>query len=70
MPERALPIAPYATPADRADFFEFPVSAVHEEEVRDGVVGDEQIHSAVVVDVGCDNAPGLAEMLSRCPMPC
>ena len=34
---------------------------VHEQEVLRGVVGDEQIDEPVVVDVGGDNAEGLAE---------
>ena len=38
--------------------------AVGEKKVRQRVVGHEQIHPAVVIDVRCDHAPGLAGGLS------
>ena len=38
-------------------------SAIHEQEILHGVVGDEQVHAAVVVDVGGDHAEPFAEGL-------
>ena len=60
MPERALPSALYATPAWSADLFKSPLAAIDEQKIRDRVIGDEEIHPAVVVDVGGNHSPGFA----------
>ena len=61
MPERGVPLALKPTSAASADLVPLALAAVHEQEVLHGVVGDEQIHQAVVVDVGGDDAERLAE---------
>src|SRR5579883_541600 len=45
------------------DFFELAVAAIHEEEVRGGIVGDEEVHAAIIVEVGGYRSPGFSEML-------
>ena len=56
------------------DLLEFPSArcrraAIHVEEILHRVVGDEQVHPAVVIDVRGDHAEALAERLARyrCP---
>jgi len=65
MPERARPDSPYPTPASAPISSNFAVPSVHKEGVRCRVVGDEEIHLAVVIDVGRDNAQGFTEILSN-----
>ncbi len=54
---------PIGDAGGEADFFEFFSFAVGEKEVGGGVVGDEEIEEAVVVDVGGDGAPGFAGII-------
>ena len=42
-------------------FLKAAIAAIHEEKIRYGIVGDEEIHAAVIVDVGRDHAPGFAK---------
>ena len=44
-----------------ADLFPFALAAVREQEVLHRVVRDEEVHQPVVVDIGSDDAEGLAE---------
>lgn len=44
-----------------ADLFPLAFAAIHEQEVLDGIVGDEEVHIAVVVYVSGYNAESLAE---------
>ena len=46
---------------DEPDFFPLALAAVREQEVLHRVVGDEQIHQSVAVDVGGDDAERFAE---------
>ena len=46
-----------------ADFIKAAISLVKKEEVRDRVIGHEQIHPAIVINVCGDNAPGFAQHL-------
>ena len=61
MPDRGVPFALNATSAMQPDLFPLALAPVREQEVLDRVVGDEQIHQAVVVDVGGDDAERLAD---------
>src|SRR5271169_6469981 len=36
-------------------------AAIHEKKIRDGIVADEEIHPAVVVDIRSDDSPGFSE---------
>ena len=38
-------------------------AAIHEEEILHGIVGDEEVHQAVVIDVGGHHAEAFAERL-------
>ncbi len=62
MPERGRPASLYATPACAPISSNFPSAAVGVQKVLHGIVGNEEIHAAVVVDVGCNHSPRLAEM--------
>src|SRR5579883_1149349 len=48
-----------------ANVRECAVLFVKEEKIFDGIVGDEKVHPSVVVDVGGDDAPGLAKGFSH-----
>ena len=61
MPDRGWPLALKADFGGQPDLFPLALSAVHEQEVLDGVVGHEQIDEPVAVDVGRDDAKRLAE---------
>ncbi len=41
------------------------LAAIHEQKILHSVVGDKQIHAAVVVDIGRDHAQAFAEPLPR-----
>src|SRR5260221_1923366 len=45
----------------QADLLEFAVAAVAEEKILNRIVGDEEIHPAVIVDVGRDDTPCFAK---------
>ena len=47
-----------------SNLLETAVATVGEEEVGDRVVGDKEVHAAVVVDVGGNHAPSLAEIVA------
>ena len=61
MPERARPSALYATSASKPHLFK-STAAIQIEKVRHRVIGDEEVHIAVVVDVSSDGPPCLAEL--------
>ncbi len=37
-----------------------PRTAIHEEKILHRVVGDKQIHPAIIVDIGCDHPEALS----------
>ncbi len=45
----------------KPDFFE-AASAIEKQEIRDCIVGDKQIHPAIVVDIGGHRSPCLAQV--------
>src|ERR1700675_2343527 len=47
------------------DLLEAPVAAIREQEVGHCIVGDEQIHATVVIDVGSNHAPSLARKIAN-----
>src|SRR5205814_5784582 len=47
----------------QSHLFEASAALIHKQEIGYGVIGDEEIHAAIVVDVRGNDAPGFAEML-------
>jgi hypothetical protein len=45
----------------QAHLVKFPVAAVQKKEIGDRVVGNEEIHQPVIINVAGDNTPSLAE---------
>src|SRR5580700_11064993 len=45
----------------RSDLSEFSLSIVYKQKIGHGIVGDEEIHPTIVVDIGSHNAPGFSE---------
>ena len=61
MPDRGRAVDAEADFRREPDLFPLALAAIHEQEVLDGVVRDEEIHQPVVVDVGRDDAERLPE---------
>ena len=61
MPERGCAVGAEADLRGEPDLFPLALAAVGEQEVLHRVVGDEEIHQAVAVDVGGDHAERLAQ---------
>src|SRR5208282_1457518 len=45
-----------------ADFFEGSLAPIYEQEVRDRIVGNEQVHAAIIIYIGGNDSPTLAQM--------
>ena len=66
MPERGCPLSLNPTSACKRDLLPLPRAirsrtAIDEQKILHRVVGDKQIHAAVVVDVGRDHAQAFAQ---------
>src|SRR6266545_1734455 len=61
MPDRGVPLTLKTNFGGEPNFFELPLAAIRKEEVLHGVVGHEQIHLPVAIDVRRDDAETLAE---------
>ena len=68
MPERGSALGAVGHVGGESGFFE-SAAAVQEEKIRDRVVGDKQIHAAVIVYVRGDDSPGFAEMFGNAGLP-
>ena len=62
MEESARPSSFIATPAVKADLAKGAVAQIVEEEIRDGVVGDEDVEIAVAVVIGEGDAHAFSDV--------